>query len=90
MNVSETILTLKAGDTITVTAGNSQPVELRLNRGDALLRGDDCQVWLENDHTGRRLYLRRLPEKEMSVGPALFASLTDLAKTVETGDWYIG
>ncbi len=90
MNGSETILNLKTGETITITDINSGPVEFYVNVGDAMLNGDKSQVWLANDDTNKRIYLRRRPEKDMSIGLALFSSLSDLAQTLETGDYYIG
>lgn len=90
MNIADTVLNLKAGETITLSGIDSQPVDLCLNIGDALMNGDSSQVWLENSDTGKRLYLRRKPEKKMSIGLALFPSLVDLAHTLETGNFYIG
>ncbi|MFH2130256.1 MAG: hypothetical protein ABIK68_07765 [bacterium] len=84
------IRNLKKGEQIIVPGSNSQPVVFKANMGDALLRGETSQVWLENDDNGKRLYLRRLPEPGMSIGPALFTSLDDLAQTLETGNYYIG
>ncbi len=90
MSSAVTVMSLKSGETITITGANSDMVTLRLNVGDALLNGDESQVWLDNDEAEVRLYLRRMPESGMCIGPALFSSLADLAQTVDAGDYYIG
>ena len=90
MNSSESILSLKTGESITIFDAPSGLVEFCVNIGDAMLNGDNDHVWLANDDLSRRRYLRRMPEKNMSIGPALFPSLEDLASVLETGDYYIG
>ncbi len=85
----DTILNLKQGQMITVSGENGCPMTFSVNVGDALLNGDKNQVWLENGDGGHRSYLRRMPEKSMSVGPALFSSLQELARTLESGNFYI-
>ncbi len=89
MILQDTILGLKQGQVITVNGKNGDPVTFSVNMGDALLNGDKNQVWLENGDGNKRYYLRRLPEKRMSLGPALFSSLHELARTLESGKYYI-
>ena len=86
----DVILSLKEGEMITVTGNNGCPVALSVNLGDALLNGDKNQVWLKNGDAVNRSYLRRMPEKRMSIGPALFSSLDELATVLESGNYYIG
>lgn len=86
---AETILNLKKGSSITISTVESEPVTFSLNIGDATLSGEGDQVWLESRNDEKRLYLRRMPDANMSIGPALFASLADLAETLETGVYYI-
>lgn len=90
MTLSEKILFMKNGAQITISGQNSEPVTLRLNIGDAMLNGNENQVWLENNESGKRLYLRRKPEGNMVIGPALFGSRFELAKILEQGDFYVG
>jgi len=87
---TDKILGLMQGETITIPSISDRPAVFMVNMGDALLNGDNKQVWLEQCDVGNRFYLRRMPEKRMSVGPALFSSLEELAKTLNSGDYYIG
>ncbi len=89
MDSFQVILDLKKGERIAIASDDAEPVVFCVNVGDAMLNGDSDQVWLENDDSGKRQYLRRNPAGEMSIGPALFSSLADLAQTLETGDYYI-
>ncbi len=89
MTQQDLIQSLKQGEMITVNGENGCPVDFNVNVGDALLNGDQNQVWLENGDSGNRLYLRRMPEKRMSVGPALFSSFAELARTLASGNYYI-
>jgi len=89
MKLSESVLGLKNGAYVIITEQNSKPEIFSLNIGDALLNGDPNQVWLENSNSGKRRYVRRLPQNSMTIGPALFSSLTELARTLEEGDFYI-
>ena len=87
---ADVIPSLKKGEMITVTGNKGFSVTLNVNTGDALLNGDKNQVWLETGDVTNRSYLRRMPEKRMSIGPALFASFDDLAAVLESGNYYIG
>ena len=84
------ILSLTPGEMITIPSNNGISAVFRVNMGDALLNGNSSQVWLEKHDNDIRSYLRRMPEKSMTVGPALFSSLEELAKTLDSGDYYIG
>ncbi len=87
---SDKILDLTQGEMITVTGNGGTSVAFKVKMGDALLNGNRNQVWLEHVDAGNRLYLRRMPEEKMSIGPALFASLADLARTLDSGNYYFG
>lgn len=60
-----------------------------LYTGDARLKGESDTVWLKaEDHQGIR-YLRKLPLQEGNPGIALFDSINDLQRTIDSGDFYI-
>jgi len=81
---------LKVGKRITLLDAEGKAGCFHLNIGDALLNGNPNQVWLCDDQAQQPLYLRRLPEKPMTVGIALFSSLDELSETLVTGRYYIG
>lgn len=81
--------TMKRGGKIVVKLNNSQERYFEVHVGDAMLNGDDESFWLTSEDNGSREYLRKLPNKPMTVGVALFHSITELQTTLASGNYYI-
>ncbi len=90
MPFKDDISKLKSGQQINIfdTQGNKKSFTVTI--GDALLKGNNDSVWLKRNSKNGIEYLRKLPIKPMTIGPALFSSLEELAHTLESGNYYIG
>ncbi len=88
--MKKTIQELKHSEAITITDNQGIVKTFHVNIGDALLNGNNRQVWLKHDNSNSTEYLRKLPVKPMSIGTALFSSFNDLLKTLDSGNFYFG
>lgn len=80
---------IKNGDWIQITLANGVKQELQVHIGDAALKGNSDAIWLKTDNNGHSVYLRKLPQKPLSIGVALFDSKSELENTLNSGQYYI-
>lgn len=90
MMLKESVLRLNDGDQVRLKDSNGTTATLQVYMGDALLNGDDHQVWLKGRQDSSSVFLRKTPQDSRSVGFALFRSLSELANTIESAQFYIG
>ncbi len=88
--MKKNIQELKHSEAITITDKHGNAKTFNVNIGDALLNGNNRQVWLKRDESDNIEYLRKLPIKPMSIGTALFSSFNDLTRTLDSGEFYFG
>lgn len=82
--------TLKPGDEIVLSDMTGKKYAMTISRGDVFLNGRGEHYWVSNDSDSDRVYLRKPPTSEMSVGEAVFGSTDELFTTLNSGEYYIG
>lgn len=80
---------IKNGDLIQITLTNGLAKQFQINIGDAALKGNSNAIWLKTEADGTCAYLRKLPQKPLSIGVALFDSKSELESTLNSGQYYI-
>lgn len=76
------------GDEIVLVDSSGRRGDFTVNVGDALLKGNQ-QIWLCDDNSPEKKYVRKQPEGAMSIGVAIFSSLEELSSTIASGEYYI-
>jgi hypothetical protein len=76
------------GDRIRITLDNGEQKQFDVFIGDALLKGNENTIWLKTEESGKNIYLRKLPEKPLTIGVALFDSKSELETTLSSGEFY--
>lgn len=90
MMLKDSILNLHHGDRLHLKDRRGVIGTFQVNIEDALLNGESQQVWLKDNQSDESVFLRKKPQDSKSVGYALFLSLSELANTIESGQFYIG
>ncbi len=88
MNSIRSILKLENGKNIVISDPVGQEVNFNVHIGDASLNGKCNQVWLTYRKGEKTVYLRKNRCYPMTIGIALFDSLTDLANTLISEEYY--
>lgn len=90
MEKEEWIKQLKTGDMITLVDPGGNKGIFEVNTGDAMMNGETNHIWLCSAHSCKKQYVRKLPENELAIGVALFASSEELSKTIQSKTFYFG
>ncbi len=86
MSGMQQVLNLRHGQRVQVVSPVGEARVLKVMIGDALIRGDEKQIWLIHEETGE--YFRKLPMENGEVGKALFNTQNELITCLENKAFY--